>query len=155
MPKTYNIDCDDIHDKRSFINHIRSLKGLWRFVCSKPRKYHTRYKYYFGHVVKLLEQENIFFDDRGNARDSAGIHDMLKKMFNPTLVQEENGAIVEKGGTTTTLDDNEFVRFYEPQIIAFFSQEPFYVPFTDRDEWIIEMKMKHHEKAQLITELNS
>lgn len=110
----------------------------------------TRYKYYFGHILPcILEKCSRSFrminprtGEESNPRNTSDLHECLKMMFNPVTVITPNGAF-NTPGTTTSLNNREFVGEFLEMITAYFAGEPYNCEFLDREDWAEIMKSKH------------
>jgi len=130
-------------EKQKLFDFLKKQKGV--VTCTFENEdgylYKTRYKYYFGHMLKLIQQEGIFVTQAGEILSIEDIHTQLKLMFNPVMVVNTKiGTMAVSPGATTELSDGKFIQEYEPKIMSFFASPPFYLEFVDRDEWIAERK---------------
>lgn len=113
----------------------------------------TRYRFYFGVVLAaILEACRDMFQiidhatgERKPLRNTTDLHEALKMMYNPISVITPHGAFTT-GGTTTSLNDREFIGQFMEQIQADFSQAPYNVNFVDADEWRAAMKAKRDQR---------
>lgn len=137
------VNFDNENDKRLLYNTLKSLKGLQKVHIKSSYNYKGRYKYYFAHVIPVLEENGCFIDENGEILDKLQIHEVLKDLYNPKFVRTRKGKIIVSGDSTTHLTDKDFIGEYESQIIARFSQEPFYCNFIDRETWTNEKITEH------------
>lgn len=101
----------------------------------KPKRFTaTRYKYYFDCVLLLafprVRERFMLIDKNGEVKNPSSteeLHYCLKLIYNPvTVIDSKSGKSQVIGATTTDLSDNEFINEFMEQIIADFSQEPYY-----------------------------
>lgn len=147
MGKTVTINFYDKKEKQDLYNFLKTLKGSYRITIHPTTgfDYKTRYKYYFGHILKAIEQAEIFVDNAtGEVLSTERIHEQMKFLFNPNIVvNQKNNSLTIVGGSTTSMNDAEFIEEFEEQVLMLFSQPPYYIDFKDRTEWINERKKYH------------
>lgn len=113
----------------------------------------TRYKYYFGHVLPCILEKcsrsfkmiNYHTGEEANPRTTEDLHECLKMMFNPVTVITPKGAF-NTPGTTTALNNREFIGEFSEMIMAYFADAPYNVEFIDRESWSEIMKAKHNSR---------
>jgi len=134
---TYIINFNSNKDKRILHNFLKTLKSVYKIKLSKVRKYEGRYKYYFGHVLRVIAEKEIYASSTsGEVLTGTELHNILKVIYNPLIVLHPvDGRIFVKGKSTTELSDGNFIGDYEAQIIADHSQPPYYCDFIDREIW--------------------
>lgn len=134
--------------RKDFASAIVSLSDGWhKATIEDVRSGYTgtRYKYYFGHVLKtiLLTCGKRFQILDGNewrpVRDTSEIHDGLKMKYNPVIMQTPFGNFTVPE-SSTSLSDKEFINEFEEQIIAEFSAPPFGCEFMSREEYALFRK---------------
>lgn len=102
----------------------------------------SRYKYYFDSVLfEILRQAGRFFrvtnPATGEIRDirtEAELHEVMKGIYNPIMVSAGRQVFVMPG-TTTELNDREFIGNYMEQILSDFAGPPYLVEFVDYEGW--------------------
>jgi hypothetical protein len=133
------VDFSNHKSKRDFLKHLDTLKGVHQVSLKKGINYHTRYKYYFGHVIPVIQDAQLFVDENGAINDPRIIHQGLKNHFN-RIVQLSGDQFSMHGGSTADMSDGDFIQKYEEQVIAFFSQQPYYLEFLTREQWAQQRK---------------
>jgi hypothetical protein len=112
------IDFSDRKQKRLFVEHIESLKGIWRWSLTKYRERRSDKQngYYFGVLVPI-------FGDW--CRETAGYdwtddeaHDHLRRRFLTKEETDKNGEIWETTESTSNLDTMQFSK-YQEQVVQF------------------------------------
>ena len=138
-----------------FKDWFESLGDGFHIVDSKPsegRYTPTRYKYYFAEVMTaILSQAGRFYrmvnpgtGEERLPRNTAELHDCMKAIYNPIVLNVEGKSRVI-AGTTTDLNDRDFIGTFLEQIIADHSGPPYLVDIMDYDTW----KDMASEKAKL------
>lgn len=102
----------------------------------------TRYKYYFDSVMfEIIRQAGRHFrvtnPNTGEIRqvtDTKEMHEIMKGIYNPISVQVGRQILVMPG-TTTELNDREFIGNYLEQILADMGGPPYLVEFVDYEGW--------------------
>lgn len=106
----------------------------------------TRYKYYFGHILTTAVE---FYNKSGKYQihntlsgvtsmlDIETLHEILKRKYNPQIL-EIVGNMIVVAGSTTKLTDSQFISHYQDQILAEFSNDG--ITFLDKDEYYILLK---------------
>jgi len=113
----------------------------------------TRYKYYFGVVLTAILEKcagrfqviNPRTGETAPPRTTTDIHEIMKVVYNPVIIITPHGA-TNSGGTTTNLNDRDFIGEYMETIMADFSAPPYNVEFLDAEEWKERQKAKHEGK---------
>lgn len=134
--------------RKDFAGAILSLSDGWHKATIEEvrRGYtYTRYKYYFGHVLKTIlltvgKRFQILDGDTWRpVRDTSEIHAGMKMKYNPVIMQTPFGNFTVPD-SSTSLSDREFINEFEEQIISDFSAPPFGCEFMSREEWAHFMK---------------
>jgi hypothetical protein len=104
--------------------------------------------YYWSTVVRELRD---FFIDKGNDITDEDIHEMLKKMFNPLHIRNDGGEIIDTiGGTTTTLNKEEFASYLDRIIIWSAIKLQLTIPAPGEQTSIWEAEYDHDVKATIV-----
>lgn len=126
---------------RQSINELIEGKFYNVVIKSNSIKRNSRYKYYWSFLIKIAVayynkcgKYQIEDMNSGEVRllDDVSFHEALKRKFNPVIIQFADTKIM-KGGTTTTLNDDEFIKRYEHEIIEMLASDG--VPLIDRDDY--------------------
>lgn len=102
----------------------------------------SRYKYYFDSVLfEILRQAGRHFRVTNPAtgeirevRETAELHEIMKMTYNPVTVQA-GSRLFNLPGTTTELNDREFIGTYLEQIMSEHAGPPYLVDFVDYEGW--------------------
>lgn len=102
----------------------------------------SRYKYYFDSVMfEIIRQAGKHFKvtnhNTGEIRDvknTEEMHEIMKATYNPITVQAGRRVFVLPG-TTTDLNDREFIGTYLEQIMSDLASPPYLVEFVDYEGW--------------------
>jgi len=138
------VDFNSRYEREKLNEFLKTKKGMHSIVLRKARRYRGRYKYYFAHVISVIQEKCIFYSENGRLLQNAEIHTALKLRYNPQVIlSSEGNKIIIKGKSTTTMSDHDFISKYEQQIIADFSQEPYFCEFLDREDWTNKQIAKH------------
>lgn len=145
--KSFTIDFDDRNEKTKLWRFLKVLKGTWQVVINEtePYQYRGRYKYYFAHVLRVIEENCLFVrESSGAPLPSSEIHEILKRIFNPEIfVNSETGDVYQGSKSTTGLKDGDFINKYEQAIISMFASDPYNLEFIDREIWT-QTKINRH-----------
>jgi hypothetical protein len=125
--------------------------GRHKVVIEKVGAYEqpSRYKFYFGVIMAAILEEcadrfqiiNPRTAETSPPRTTEDVHEIMKAMYNPVMIMTPKG-VTNSGGTTTNLNDRDFIGEYSEEIMADFSQPPYNVEFRDIEDWRAEMKHK-------------
>jgi hypothetical protein len=149
--------------KEILIEQIRALgNGFWTVQATEARQGYstTRYKWYFGCVLPLILDNaaryyrivNPKTGEQREPRNTTEIHQCMKAIYNPIILTVGDKTRVI-AGTTTDLNDREFIQEFQEQIIADHSGPPYNIEFLSRQEWAELVKSgmwSAHYKAKLL-----
>lgn len=117
----------------------------WYQLDLQPKKQYTktRYKYYFDCVMReLLEKAGRFYQlvdpvsgDIRHPRNAEEFHYCMKAIYNPIVLIGPDGKARVTSGTSTDLNDSEFINEFQAQIIADHARPPFCVDITSIEDW--------------------
>ena len=144
--KSFTINFYNRKKKQLLWNYLRTLKGTYHVIIdpSSPYEYKTRYKYFFGHIVPVIEEACIFVNEDGEPLDSKNVFYELKRMFAPSIIRNSiTNQVTVSARSTSQMPDGEFIAEFEDVIFMTFSQHPFNLDFIDRHEWIKKRKAYH------------
>ena len=123
--------------------------GKWkiRFDPAKDGYTATRYRYYFGCILSailsqaghLLQITNMTTGDRRRMRNTTELHTYMKWKYNLVWIMVGETAM-PSAGTTTELNDREFIANFMEQIISDHAGPPYNVDFVEEDEWKAMLK---------------
>lgn len=108
-----------------------------------------RYRYYFGYLMtEIIRALNLVVVDKctGEVRAmlTEELHGLCKERFNKVRVKDPfTRRWKERGGSTTGLEDGDFITKYEEEICAHFAVE-YGIELLSRDEW---KEKRKHERA--------
>lgn len=118
--------------------------GKWkiRFDPAKDGYKATRYRYYFGVVLSailtqaghLLQITDMSSGERRRMRNTTELHTYMKWKYNLVWIMVGETAM-PSAGTTTDLNDTEFIQKFQEQIMSDHANPPYNVDFVDEDEW--------------------
>lgn len=102
----------------------------------------TRYKYYFDSVLfEALRQAGRYFritnmetGEQRQPRDTNELHEIMKAIYNPVTVEAARRVFIMPG-TTTDLNDRDFIGNFLEQIMSDLSGPPYLVEFVDYEGW--------------------
>lgn len=102
----------------------------------------TRYKYYYDSVLWQILNEagkhylivNPSTGEERNPVNTTELHECMKAIYNPVMLSV-NGKSRVIAGTTTDLNDSEFLGKYLEQIIADHSSPPYLIEFISYQDW--------------------
>jgi len=142
MP-SFTINFDTKRDKKMLFNHLQTCRGIQQVTTKKVRRYNGRYKFYWAHVLPIIEEKCVVANQYGEPATRQEIHEVLKVKFNPIMHQLVNNRIIIQGDSTRSLSDDKFINDFEEQIIMEFSSAPFYCEFLSREEWNEQQRIKN------------
>lgn len=141
MP-TYIIDFDSKSEKRRLYNYQKTLSGLQRITVKAVVQNVNRYKYLFGHVLRVLEEAEIYEDEFKNPLTGDELWEEIKKQHNMKITRNSvTGRTTVSGGSVNDMPDRLYFEL-EEKILAYYSQEPYNLgdKFIDRDTWNAQRK---------------
>ena len=102
----------------------------------------ARYKYYYDSVLwQILNEAGHLYEivnpdtgEQRKPRNTAELHACMKAIYNPVMLTV-NGKSRVIAGTTTDLNDTEFLGKYLEQIIADHSGPPYLIEFISYQDW--------------------
>ena len=114
----------------------------------------SRYKYYWAVILtEILDKCGQMFSytshltgEQVQWTNTGDVHLYMKLRFNPHTLQTPYGIFIVPG-STRDLSDTEFAIKFMPDIMAEFSESPFYCDFKDIDVWRAECKVKRELQA--------
>lgn len=123
-----------------------NLPDGWHTIEDSPRQVGykpTRYKYYFDSLMKeILAGAGRFYrlvnSKTGETREPVSteeMHHILKSIYNPIVLVAGDGSIRVMAGSTTELNNSEFIKEYQEQIIIDHSGPPYNLEITDYETW--------------------
>lgn len=109
---------------------------------AKDRYTASRYKYYFDCVLWQILNEagkhylivNPKTGEERNPVNTTELHECMKAIYNPVMLTV-NGKSRVIAGTTTDLNDTEFIKKFMEQIIADHSGPPYLIEFISYEDW--------------------
>ena len=119
------------------------VDGKYTILAAPAKGYRpSRYKYYYDSVLWQILNEagqhyEIINPDTGEQRkprNTAELHTCMKAIYNPVMLTV-NGKSRVIAGTTTDLNDTEFLGKYLEQIIADHSGPPYLIEFISYQDW--------------------
>lgn len=131
------IDLKELFD--SFEDGWHTIEYAPKEAGYKP----SRYKYYFDSLMKeILKGAGRYYrlvipttGETREPRDTAEMHRIMKAIYNPIVLVTEDGKTRVMAGSTTELNDTEFINEYQEQIIIDHSGPPYNLEITDYDTW--------------------
>ena len=101
-----------------------------------------RYAYYFDSVLWQILNEagkhylivNPSTGEERNPVNTTELHQCMKAIYNPVMLSV-NGKSRVIAGTTTDLNDSEFIKGFMEQIIADHSGPPYLIEFISYEDW--------------------
>ena len=101
-----------------------------------------RYAFYFDSVLwQILNEAGRFYlivnpntGEQRTPRDTTELHECMKAIYNPVTLTVGNKTRVI-AGTTTDLNNKEFLGEYLEQIIADHSAPPYLIEFISYEDW--------------------
>lgn len=142
-------------DGTAFTDKSRAnLKEQFDLIRSQPGRYEvsvtpakegynpSRYKFYHDCVLWQILNEagkhylivNPSTGEERTPRNTTELHTCMKAIYNPVMLTV-NGKSRVIAGTTTDLNDTEFIRNFMEQIIADHSGPPYNIEFISYDDW--------------------
>lgn len=122
-----------------------ALPEGWSRLLYEPKRQYTksRYKYYFdcvlreillkaGHRYKLVSPTT---GDTRSPKDTTELHKVMKAIYNPIVLVTEDNKTRVISGSTTDLNDSEFIEEYLEQILVDHSSPPYNLEITGYEEW--------------------
>lgn len=113
----------------------------------KENRTKTRYKFYFGHVVKTILDSGFFKSlDEDYILTADDVHELLKLQYGSRQIAVSGlpGHIHILQRSTTEMNDSEFITVYEEQIVADYSNRG--LEFLSREEYSNQQSLKHRYK---------
>lgn len=131
--------------KDELIEQIRALEdGPWTVDITPGKRGYTpsRYKFYFSCVLwQILTTAGRFYrivnpqtGEEREPRNTQELHECMKAIYNP-VVLNVGGKSRVIAGTTTDLTDSEFIGQYLEQIVSDHAGPPYLVEFIDYEHW--------------------
>jgi hypothetical protein len=151
MSAKFQIETDGV----TFADKSRSaLKEQFDLIRSQPGRYDvsitpakegyspSRYKYYHDCILWQILNEagnhyliiNPSDGEQRKPRNTAELHECVKAIYNPVILTV-NGKSRVIAGTTTDLNNREFIGQFLQQIIADHSGPPYLIEFISYEDW--------------------
>ena len=101
-----------------------------------------RYSFYFDSVLwQILNDAGHHYEivnpdtgEQRKPRNTTELHTCMKAIYNPVMLSV-NGKSRVIAGTTTDLNDSEFIKGFMEQIIADHSGPPYLIEFISYEDW--------------------
>ena len=132
------------HSREIFKEQFDSLgDGKYTILISPAKGYRpSRYKYYYDSVLWQILNEagkhylivNPSTGEERNPVNTTELHECMKAIYNPVMLSV-NGKSRVIAGTTTDLNDSEFIKGFMEQIIADHSGPPYLIEFISYEDW--------------------
>lgn len=143
--KIYKYDGAWTENSRRILADLFGKQGDGQYeVTLKEVSYtKTRYKYYFDSLMReILDGGSRFYrivnpatGEEREPRSTSELHVCMKAIYNPVVLITPYGATKVIAGTTTDLNDTEFIKQFQEQIIVDHSGPPFNLELTDYETW--------------------
>ena len=111
-------------------------------IRAKEKYSPTRYKYYFSSVLfQILHDAGRFYrivnpstGEEREPQNTTELHECMKAIYNPVILNVGGKSRVI-AGTTTDLNDRDFISSFLEQIIAEHSGPPYNIEFVSYEDW--------------------